>query len=208
MRTDQGVLGCDAVVLAAGPHTAQLAAMLGIRVPVAAARAEMVVTEPLPLLRFGGADGNGVYGRQTLRGNLAYGGGPHEWIDLPDARTPRAVNSPVMQSVAKRVFELFPKIAHARVIRSWAGVIENTPDGRPILDRLGDPDNLVIATMSSVGFGLSPASGHAIQQLVTDGACDFADLSQLKLARFDSLPDDWREAAGWVPWSADGERAA
>ena len=208
VRTDQGVLGCDAVVLAAGPHTAQLAAKLGIRVPVAAARAEMIVTEPLPLLRFGGADGNGVYGRQTLRGNLAYGGGPHEWIDLPDARTPRAVNSPVMQSVAKRVFELFPKVAHARVIRSWAGVIENTPDGRPILDRLGDPDNLVIATMSSVGFGLSPASGHAIQQLVTDGACDFADLSQLKLARFDSLPDDWREAAGWVPWSADGEHAA
>jgi len=202
VKTDQGTIGCDAVVIAAGPHLAQLGAQLGLRIPVAAARAEMVVTEPLPLIRFGGADGNGVYGRQTLRGNLAYGGGAHEWIDLPDAKTPKPVNSPVMQSVAKRVFELFPKVAHARVIRSWAGVIENTPDGRPILDRLTGPDNLIVASMSSVGFGLSPASGRALMQLATKGACDFANLSQLKLSRFDTLPPDWQQDAGWVPWSA------
>ena len=70
------MLGCDAVVVAAGPHTARVAAMLGVEVPVAPARAEMIVTEPVPLIRHGGADGNGLYGRQTLRGNLAYGGGP------------------------------------------------------------------------------------------------------------------------------------
>ncbi len=203
VQTDQGTIGCDAVVLAAGPHTAQLGAKLGLSVPVVAARAEMVVTEPLPLIRHGGADGNGVYGRQTLRGNLAYGGGPHEWIDLPDSRTPRAVNSPVMQSVAKRVFELFPKVAHARVIRSWAGVIENTPDGRPILDRIPDPGNVVVASMSSVGFGLSPASGRACMQLATTGECDFANLSQLRLARFDTLAPDWQDALGWRPWQPE-----
>ncbi len=203
VQTDQGTIGCDAVVLAAGPHTAQLGTKLGLSVPVVAARAEMVVTEPLPLIRFGGADGNGVYGRQTLRGNLAYGGGPHEWIDLPDSRTPRAVNSPVMQSVAKRVFELFPKVAHARVIRSWAGVIENTPDGRPILDRIPDPGNVVVASMSSVGFGLSPASGRAVMQLATRGECDFANLSQLRLSRFDSLAPGWQDAMGWRPWQPE-----
>ena len=208
VRTDQGVIGCDVVVLAAGPHTAQLAAKLGIRVPVAAARAEMVVTEPLPLIRFGGADGNGVYGRQTLRGNLAYGGGAHEWIDLPDATTPRPVNSPVMQSVAKRVHELFPRVAHARVIRSWAGVVEHTPDGRPILDRLNGPDNLVVASMSSVGFGLSPASGRAVAQLATMGRCDFADLSQLRLSRFDGLAEGWQAEMGWVPWVHQQEAVA
>ena len=68
-------------MLAAGPATQRLAAMLDVAVPMVAARAEMVVTEPLPLMPLGGVDGNGLYGRQTLRGNLAYGGGPHEWID-------------------------------------------------------------------------------------------------------------------------------
>jgi sarcosine oxidase subunit beta len=208
VTTDQGVLGCDAVVIAAGPHTAQLGRMLGIDIPVAPARAEMIVTEPLPLIRHGGADGNGLYGRQTLRGNLAYGGGPHEWLDLHEARTPRAVNTPVVRSLARRLHEMFPKVAHARVIRSWAGVVENTPDGRPILDRLEDPSNVVIATMSSVGFGLSPASGRALMQLATRGECDFADLRQLRLARFSDLPQDWRERSGWVPVPPLEETAA
>ena len=84
VRTDQGEIGCDAVVIAAGPHTGKLAAMIDVHVPVAPARAEMIVTEPLPLIRYGGADGNGLYGRQTLRGNLAYGGGHHEWIELAE----------------------------------------------------------------------------------------------------------------------------
>jgi len=201
VETNQGRLGCDALVVAVGPHTARIAAMLGVAVPVAPARAEMIVTEPVPLIRYGGADGNGLYGRQTLRGNLAYGGGPHEWFELADARTPRPVNSPVVRSLARRLTEMFPRLGHVRVIRSWAGVIENTPDGRPILDRLEDPSNVVIATMSSVGFGLSPASGRALAQLVMHGCCDFADLRWLGLARFRGLASDWRERAGWVPFS-------
>ena len=76
---------------------------------------------------------------------------------------------------------MFPRAAHARVIRSWAGVIENTPDGRPVLDALDEPSNVIAATMSSVGFGLSPAAGHALAELVQHGACNFADLSTLRL---------------------------
>jgi sarcosine oxidase subunit beta len=96
------------------------------------------------------------------------------------------------------VAELLPKAAHLRVIRSWAGVIENTPDGRPVIERLADPDNVTVATMSGVGFGLSPASGHAVRDLVLDGVCSFTDLSKLGLGRFAGLPDDWREQRGWT----------
>ena len=78
-------------------------------------------------------------------------------------------------------------------------MVENTPDGRPILDRLDDPSNVVVATMSSVGFGLSPASGRALMQLATRGTCDFADLSQLRLARFAKLAPDWKDQYGWTP---------
>lgn len=196
--TDKGEIGCDAVVVAAGPHTARIAETFGVRVPMAPARAEMIVTEALPLLKLGGIDGNGLYGRQTLRGNLAYGGGPHEWIDIDDQTTPRAVNSPVVAGLARRLSELFGRLPPVRVIRSWGGIIENTPDGRPVLERLSDPGNVVIATMSSVGFGLSPATGRALAQLVVQGQCDFADLSQLKLDRFGNLPTDWRARYGWL----------
>ena len=91
----------------------------------------MIVTEPAPLMRIGGVDGNGLYGRQTLRGNLAFGGGPHEWIDLACGPDGRARARPLTRNLARRVAELMPGAAHLRLIRSWAGVIENTPDGRP-----------------------------------------------------------------------------
>jgi sarcosine oxidase subunit beta len=199
VSTNRGHIACDHLVLAAGLHTGELAAQLGVNIPLASARAEMIVTEPLPPMNIGGVDGNGLYGRQTLRGNLAYGGGPHEWIDLADANRQRPHSTPLQCSIAARVANLFPKVAHARVIRSWAGFIENTPDGRPIIDQPGQFDNLTLATLSSVGFGLSPASGHAIRDLVIDGRCSFADLSSFALARFANLEPDWRALQGWLP---------
>ena len=36
------------------------------------------------MMKIGGVDGHKLYGRQTMRGNLAYGGGPHEWIDVEE----------------------------------------------------------------------------------------------------------------------------
>ena len=198
VQTDRGTFGCDHLVLCAGPQTGKLAAMLGVHVPVASARAEMIVTEPLPLMPVGGADGNGLYGRQTLRGNLAYGGGPHEWLDENEgmAAPPRS-STPLMGNIAGRLAAMLPGARHARIIRSWGGIIENTPDGRPVIDRLPDPANVVLATLSSIGFGLSPASGHAIQELVTEGACHCADLSTLSLSRFAGLERDWVERRGW-----------
>ena len=198
VRTANATYGCDSVVVAAGPQIQQLMAQLGVNVPLAAARAEMIITEPAPMMPLGGVDGHKIYGRQTMRGNLAYGGGPHEWLDM-DATGPAArPSTPLARNLAKRLAELLPKAAHLNVIRSWAGVIENSPDGRPIIDRLTSPDNVVVASMSSVGFGLSPASGHAIRDLVIDGKCSFADIDILKLSRFDNLESDWREKRGWM----------
>ena len=195
IETAQGVIGCDAVVVAAGPQSAGLLAGIGIDLPLASARAEMIVTEPAPLMPIGGVDGNGLYGRQTLRGNLAYGGGPHEWMDV-GAGSPARATSPLARNLARRVAELLPAAAQLRVIRSWAGVIETTPDGRPVIDRVHG--NVTIATMSGVGFGLSPASGRAVRDLVVDGMCSFAEISKLGLGRFAGLEADWREQRGWV----------
>lgn len=201
VKTATATHGCDAVVVAAGPQIPQLMAQLGVTVPLAPARAEMIITEPAPMMPLTGVDGHKLYGRQTMRGNLAYGGGPHEWLDV-DSTGPKArPSTPLMRNLASRLAELLPKAAHLNIIRSWAGVIENSPDGRPIIERLSSPDNVTVASMSGVGFGLSPASGHAIRDLVIDGACSFANIDILKLSRFDHLEADWREKRGWMPIS-------
>lgn len=196
--TSRGSFDCDALVVAAGPHTAVMAAWLGVSLPLASARAEMLVTEPIPALPFSGGDGHGLYGRQTLRGNLVYGGGPHEWIDLDGLQEPSKPVTPMIRSLANRLACLFPKAAHLRVIRTWSGIVENTPDGRPVIEKLSNPENVTIATMSSIGFGLSPASGRAIRDLVLEGHCSFAPIESLSLRRFANLAPDWRVTAGWL----------
>jgi sarcosine oxidase subunit beta len=199
VATSAGEFGCDQLLIAAGPQTGRLVAGLGIELPLGVARAEIIVTEPLPLMRHGGVDGNGLYGRQTLRGNLVYGGGPHEWLD-PDAPAPLpSTTTPLLRNIAGRLAELFPKAAHARLLRSWAGIVENTPDGRPVIDRLPGHGNVVVATMSSVGFGLSPASGRAIMELMLHDKCSFADLAPFRLDRFAGIAKDWRAERGWLP---------
>ena len=197
VRTSRGTIACDHLVLAAGPAGGRLAGLLGAHIPMAPARAEMIVTEPLPLMPVTAVDGNGLYGRQTLRGNLAYGGGPHEWLNALESGAPQRASTPLMRNIARRLSEMFPKAGHVRVIRSWAGFIENTPDGRPVIDRLEGAPNVVMATMSGVGFGLSPAVGRVVQQLVTQGSCDFADISTFRLARFAALEPDWLDLQGW-----------
>ncbi|MGC9270807.1 NAD(P)/FAD-dependent oxidoreductase [Acidiphilium sp.] len=199
VRTRDGVIGCDQLVVAAGPQSGVLLRGIGIDLPLAPARAEMIVTEAVPLMPLGGVDGNGLYGRQTLRGNLVYGGGWHEWLaELPlEGALPRP-SSPVIRQIALRLAQMLPKVAHVRVIRSWAGIVENTPDGRPVLDRPAAPGNVTVATMSSVGFGLSPASGRAVRDLVVEGRCGFAEIGKLSLRRFEGLDPAWRQRLGWV----------
>src|SRR6185437_4946345 len=121
VETAEGRIGLDALIVAAGPQTAMLLAKVGVRLPLGYGRAEMIVTEPAPLMPVSGADGNGLYGRQTLRGNLAFGGGPHEWIEMGEAGPPGRPTSPLTRNLARRVAELMPGAAHLRVIRSWAG---------------------------------------------------------------------------------------
>lgn len=94
--------------------------MLNVAIPMRAARTEMIVAWPLALMPPGGGDGNGLYGRQTPRGNLAYGGGPHEWLETEEVPGGPCPSTPLAGSNARRLAEWLPKAARARVIRSWA----------------------------------------------------------------------------------------
>src|SRR5699024_11075913 len=75
-------------------------------------------------------------------------------------------------------------VEEATVTDSWAGVIDSTPDGLPVIDASPGPDGLALATgFSGHGYGLVPVVGPIVAELVQTGTTSF-DLSPFALARF------------------------
>jgi sarcosine oxidase, subunit beta len=194
--TTAGPVATETVVSCAGPQSAHIARMVGVEIPIAPARVEILATVPLPPRFEVGLSGNGLYGRQTRRGNLIFGGGPHEWTDVALDREPAKPTTPLIRNLARRLAEVFPSLADVAVLRSWAGVVEQAPDYWPIIDRLPSPEGFVVACMSGHGFGPCPATGKAVSELVTKGASSI-DIDGLALRRFADLPASWRQARDW-----------
>jgi sarcosine oxidase, subunit beta len=195
--TSRGPIATEVVVSCAGPQTAHIGRMVGVDIPVAPARVEIIATVPVPPLFEAYLSGHGLYGRQTKRGNLIFGGGPHEWTDVGLDREPSKPNTPLIRNIARRLAELMPSVADQPVLRSWAGVVEQAPDYYPIIDRLESPAGFIVATASAHGFGLCPASGRAISELVTKGTSSIP-IEGLALGRFSGLERSWRESRDWV----------
>ena len=200
VETNAGAIATDMVVAAAGPQTALLADMVGVQVPVAPARVEILATAPLPPLFDIALVGNGLYGRQAARGNLLFGGGIHEWTDVELTADPYKPNTPLIRNIARRLAELLPDVADVPVLRSWAGIVEQSPDYMPISGFAESPENYIVVTASAHGFGISPATGKVVSELVLHGKSS-VDITGLGLGRFADITPDWREERGWVPAS-------
>lgn len=81
-----------------------------------------------------------------------------------------------------RFRQAMPALAALRLERAWAGLIDGTPDGLPVLDR--PTDGLVLATgFSGHGFGLGPTAGEVAAALVTGKTTEF-DLRPFRFSRF------------------------
>ncbi len=78
----------------------------------------------------------------------------------------------------------FPVFAGARIVQSWAGFIDATPDAVPVISPVDSVSGLVVATgFSGHGFGIGPGAGHLVADLVT-GARPIADPRDFRLSRF------------------------
>ena len=197
VETPQGSIATRTVVNCAGPQVGLIGAMVGVHVPVAPVRLEAMVTAPLPRLFDVAMVGHGLSLRQTRRGNIHFNGGPHEWIDVDLTSEPAKPSTPIVRNIARRLAELCPSIANIQALRSWAGIVEVTPDQTCIIGRLSSPEGMIVATASGHGFGLAPSIGKAICGLVLDRKSPIP-IDGLGLGRFATLGLGWRSDRKWV----------
>jgi len=66
---------------------------------------------------------------------------------------------------------------------AWAGFIDSTPDGIPVIDSTVGPEGFVLAAgFSGHGFGIGPGAGHLIAEIV-GGDEPSLEYKQYRLAR-------------------------
>lgn len=86
-----------------------------------------------------------------------------DWTD------PTATDSQAVALVA-RARAILPALAHAPVLRTWAGVRPRTPSRQPVLGPWpGRPGHFLANGGFKIGFGLAPAVATVMADLILDG---------------------------------------
>lgn len=105
---------------------------------------------------------------------------PMEAVRILDPRPSRRD----LYLILRRARGLLPELQNVPVQAEWAGYIDSTPDGVPVIDGdIGVRGLLLAAGFSGHGFGIGPGAGHLIADLVL-GRRPIAEVSQYRLSRF------------------------
>ncbi len=97
----------------------------------------------------------------------------------------RGANRKLMDASLEAAARMIPRLRDVRITRYWAGVIDMSPDGLPILDGSTGLDGLVVVTgLSGHGLALGPAIGRIAAELATEGRTD-RPIEAFSLRRFE-----------------------
>jgi len=74
-----------------------------------------------------------------------------------------------LQDLPRHTLELFPQLEYARLLRSWAGLCDLSPDYSPILGKTEVDNFHVSAGWGTYGFKAAPIVGKTLADLVHQG---------------------------------------
>ena len=168
VQTTRGAILADKVGIVVAGRSGQVAAMAGRKLPVESHILQAFVTEGLkPVIDHVVSFGMGhFYISQSDKGGLVFGGD----LDFYASYAQRG-NLPMVEHVMEAGMTLMPMIGKAKVLRSWGGIMDMTPDGSPIIDRMDGIEGLFIdCGWNYGGFKAVPASGWCMAHLMATGA--------------------------------------
>ena len=182
------------LVLAAGAWCGPLGEMLGLSIPIVPILGQMWATEPLPPrvfhsisaaespLQWNKSPGSDhetppelthilgrrvtrhLYGRQTREGEIVFGG------DRQMVGYEKTVDATGIEVNYGHVSEILPVLGQLPISRTWAGLMPFSVDGRPVIGKIPQLDNLfIVSGLASSGFGRGPVAGKLIAEYVHTG---------------------------------------
>ena len=166
VRTTRGDIAAGRVALCAAGTTSVLTDMLGLRLPLQSHPLQALVSELLEPVHPTIVMSNHVhvYVSQAHKGELVMGAG----VDHHNSYAQRGAVHVIEQQMAAAL-ELFPVFARARVLRTWAGTVDVSPDASPVLGRTPFENLYVNCGWGTGGFKATPAVGWVFAHTIATG---------------------------------------
>ncbi len=170
VESEAGRFAADLIVVAAGAQSSDVAAMAGVDLAAQAFRIEAMASEPVrPLIGPAVALMDRLsYVHQSARGEIV--GGTE--IAGESAKRGLASTEYVMPRYARHMVEIFPQIAHLRILRQWAGMIHPAPDGGPLLGPHPDIEGLWFSAGWTYGIAGAPGAADLLSRAILTGNFD------------------------------------
>jgi len=163
VETTRGTIKAGRIGLACAGNSSRVAALAGLRLPIESHVLQAFVSEGLkPLIdgviTFGAGH---FYVSQSDKGGLVFGGD----LDGYNSYAQRG-NLPVIEDVCEGGMALLPCLGRVRLLRHWAGLMDMSMDGSPIIDRTPVEGLYLNAGWCYGGFKATPASGLCFAHLL------------------------------------------
>lgn len=173
------------IILAAGYASRDLAGKLGIDIPMKQVLLEVLVTEPQPPMFYQmlGTAAADFYGHQSTHGSFVFGGtsGLDAYAIEDEHQSTSSMTAP---SICRGILNYFPNLGHLKIIRTWAGYIDDCVDHIPVISHIDEAEGLIVACgFSGHGFGISPTVGMLLSEMAMDQKTTL-DISAFRYNRF------------------------
>jgi glycine/D-amino acid oxidase-like deaminating enzyme len=196
LRTDGGGLAADAVVIAAGAWSAELAESAGLHLPVEPRWGQLVqLRAPDPDTLFirhkvvdGAYMGSVASGDASLQVTTVLETTWEGHVIVGSSRERRGFDDSVDPSVSERMVaragRLVPRLGELAYDTAWSGLRPWLPDNLPAIGRSSAADGLWIATgHEGAGIALGPVTGRVLAQAIR-GEPTLVDLAPFDPDRF------------------------
>jgi sarcosine oxidase subunit beta len=181
VRCGDNKIAANLTVIAAGAHSTDLAELAGVELDAMAFRIEAMASEPVrPMIYPAVALVDRLtYVHQTARGEIVGGS------ELAGESAKRNLKSTayVMPRYARHMVEIFPQMAHLRILRQWAGMLNPAPDGGPMLGAHPDIDGLWFSAGWTYGIAGAPGAADLLARAIVTGEVD-ARMAAFAIDRF------------------------
>ncbi len=166
VESTKGYIRARRIGVVAAGHTSVIMERAGLRMPLESFPLQALVSEPVKPVFPCVLMSNAVhaYISQSDKGELVIGAGTDQYVSYSQQG-----GLHITTHTLEAICELFPQFSRMRMLRSWGGVVDVTPDRSPIIGKTAVPGLYVNCGWGTGGFKATPGSGHVFAWTIAKG---------------------------------------